>query len=78
MPSTYTKHKPGMPLTTNAQRIKRSRQRRKDAGDTYLSVWLTPEVVAGLYERYFDRREPLCHGVTRLLKALATADFDAP
>ncbi|MGZ8217080.1 hypothetical protein [Methylomagnum sp.] len=53
VPHTYTKHQPGTPPTTNAERIRRYRKRQKENGKVRIStLYLTHEAL--------DALAPLC------------------
>lgn len=70
MPSQYTKPRPGAPATTNAERIRNHRQRRKAASQECLHLWLDQETIVGL-QPYLKPNEILVHGIARILKNLA-------
>ncbi|BBL77461.1 hypothetical protein [Methylomagnum ishizawai] len=69
MTHLYTKPRPGALPTTNAERIRNHRQRRKEAGQECLHLWLDQETIIGL-QPYLRQHEILVHGIARILKQL--------
>lgn len=74
MPHLYTKHQPGTPNTSNAERIRRYRQRRKAKGLECIQVWLDQDTIRELSAHIRPHGEYLSHAIARLLKEHA-ADF---
>lgn len=70
MVSPYTKRQRGKPPTTNAERLRNFRQRRKAQGLERIQVWVDRETIAGL-QRHLRPYEILVHGVARILKQIA-------
>lgn len=71
MPHTYTKRPQGTPPTTNAERIRRYRQRRKAQGLECIHLWLDQETIRKLSAYIRPGGENLSHAIARLLKDFA-------
>jgi predicted ATPase len=67
MAHTYTKRPPDTPPTTNAERIRRYRERQKAMGRQNVMVYLDRETIEAI-KPHLKRGEYLASGVARLLK----------
>lgn len=67
MAHTYTKRAPGQPITTNAERIRRYRQKQKEKGRLNVMVYLDRETVEGI-KPHLNPREYMAAYIERLLR----------